>query len=51
MGRFSVLPRNLLQYVAESLEASPLMIATLCSLYERCPTLYEHQQWAKTEGR
>lgn len=44
---FSVLPRNLLRYVAESLEASPLTIASLRTLYARRPTLYEHQQWAK----
>ena len=47
MDRFSVLPRNLLRYVAETLEASPLTIASLRSLYERRPTLYEHQQWAR----
>ena len=47
MDRFSVLPRKLLQYVAEALEASPLTIASLRSLYERRPTLYEHQQWAR----
>jgi len=47
MDRFSVLPRNLLRYVAETLEASPLTIASLRSLYERRPTLYERQQWAK----
>ncbi|MBT2304780.1 DUF4158 domain-containing protein [Variovorax paradoxus] len=48
MDRFFVLPRNLLRYVAETLEASPLTIASLRSLYERRPTLYEHQQWART---
>jgi len=47
MDRFSVLPRNLLRYVAETLEASPLTIASLRSLYGRRPTLYEHQQWAR----
>jgi hypothetical protein len=47
MDRFSVLPRNLLRYVAEALEAPPLTIASLRSLYERRPTLYEHQQWSK----
>ncbi|RST50078.1 DUF4158 domain-containing protein [Variovorax sp. MHTC-1] len=44
MDRFSVRPRNLLRYVAESLEASPLTIASLRTLYARRPTLYEHQQ-------
>jgi hypothetical protein len=33
--RFSVLLRNLLRYVAETLEAAPLSIANLRSLYER----------------
>jgi hypothetical protein len=47
MDRFSVLPRNLLRYVTEVLEAPPLTIASLRSLYERRPRLYEHQQWAK----
>jgi hypothetical protein len=47
MDRFSVLPRNLLRYVAESLEASPLTITSLRSLCERRPTLYENQQWAR----
>jgi len=47
MDRFSVLPRNLLRYVTETLEAAPLTIASLRSLYERRPTLYEHQQWAR----
>jgi class 3 adenylate cyclase len=47
MDRFSALPRNLLRYVAEALEAPPLTIASLRSLYERRPTLYEHQQWAR----
>ncbi|MDM0109851.1 Tn3 family transposase [Variovorax sp. J22R24] len=47
MDRFSVLPRNLLRYVADTLEAAPLTIASLRSLYERRPTLYEHQQWAR----
>ncbi|CAN7752460.1 Tn3 family transposase [Variovorax sp. LjRoot84] len=47
MDRFSVLPRNLLRYVSETLQAPLLTIASLRSLYERRPTLYEHQQWAK----
>jgi hypothetical protein len=47
MDRFSLLPRNLLRYVADALEAPPLTIASLRSLYERRPTLYEHQQWAR----
>jgi hypothetical protein len=33
--------------VSETLEASPLTIASLRSLYQRRPTLYEHQQWAR----
>lgn len=47
MDRFSVLPRNLLRYVAEMLEATTLTIASLRSLYERRPTLYKHQQWVR----
>jgi hypothetical protein len=47
MDRFAVLPRNLLRYVAETLQAPPLTIGSLRSLYERRPTLYEHQQWAR----
>ena len=47
MDRFAVLPRNLLRYVTETLQASPLTIASLRSLYARRPTLYEHQQWAR----
>lgn len=47
MDRFAVLPRNLLRYVAETLQAPPLTIASLRSLYECRPTLYEHQQWAR----
>jgi TnpA family transposase len=47
MDRFSVLPRNLLRYLTEVLQAPALTIASLRSLYERRPTLYEHQQWAR----
>ena len=42
-----MLPRNLLRYVAETLQASSQTIASLRSLYARRPTLYEHQQWAR----
>jgi len=47
MDRSAVLPRNQLRYVAEVLQAPTLTIASLRSLYERRPTLYEHQQWAR----
>lgn len=47
MDRFAMVPRNLLRYVSEALQAPPLTIASLRSLYERRPTLYEHQQWAR----
>lgn len=47
MDRFAVLPRNLRRNVAEALHAPPLTIASLRSLHERRPTLYEHQQWAR----
>ncbi|RZL95291.1 MAG: hypothetical protein EOP82_03030 [Variovorax sp.] len=47
MDRFSVLPRNLLRYVAETREASSLTIASLRGLYECRPTLYEHLHWVR----
>ena len=47
MKRLSVLPRNLLRYVCETLQAPPLTIASLRSLYERRQTLYEHQLWGQ----
>ena len=47
MSHSAVIPRNLLKYVAMALNASPLSIASLRSLYERVPTLYEHQAWAR----
>ena len=47
MSRFAVIPRNLLKYVTQALNALPLSIASLRSLYERLPTLYDHQGWAK----
>ena len=45
--RFAIIPRSLLRKVCESLGASPVSIASLRSLYERRPTLYEHQRWAR----
>lgn len=48
MDRSSVLPRNLLRHVCETLHAPLLKIASLRTLYERRPTLYEHQLWART---
>ena len=47
MSQPAVVPRNLLKYVTVALKASPLSIASLRSLYERAPTLYEHQNRAK----
>lgn len=47
LDRFAVVPRNLLQYVCEAFSAPLLSIASLKSLYQRRPTLYEHQQWVK----
>lgn len=38
-----MVPRNLLRYVAETLQNPALIIASL-RMYERRPTLYEHQQ-------
>ncbi len=48
MERGSVIPRNLLRYVADSLQSPAVSIASLRSLYERRQTQYEHQAWAKT---
>lgn len=47
MSQTAVIPRNLLKYVTVALNAPPLTIATLRSLYDRLPTLYDHQGWAK----
>jgi TnpA family transposase len=47
MDRFSVLPRNVLRYVCETLQAPSVTIASLRTLYARRQTLYEHQLWAK----
>ena len=47
MDRFAAVPRNLLQYVCEAFSAPLLSIASLKTLYQRRPTLYERQQWVK----
>jgi len=47
LDRFAAVPRNLLQYVCEAFSAPLLSIASLRTLYQRRPTLYEHQQWVK----
>jgi hypothetical protein len=47
LDRFAAVPRNLLQYVCEAFSAPLLSIASLKTLYQRRPTLYEHQQWVK----
>ena len=47
MDRASVIPRNLLRYVADTLQAPSVSIASLRTLYDRRQTLYEHQSWAK----
>ena len=47
MSQSAVIPRNLLKYVTVALNAPPLSIASLRSLYERAPTLYDHQGWAR----
>jgi len=47
LDRVAAVPRNLLQYLCEAFSAPLLSIATLKTLYQRRPTLYEHQQWVK----
>lgn len=47
LDRVAVVPRNLLRTVSDALGAPKLTIASLRSLYQRRPTLYEHQRWAK----
>lgn len=47
LDRFSVIPRSLLRYVGTSLGMSAPTIATMRVIYQRRPTLYEHQAWAK----
>jgi hypothetical protein len=47
LDRVSVVPKILLHTVSKALGVSTLTIASLRSLYQRRPTLYEHQRWAK----
>ncbi|QNK67157.1 Tn3 family transposase [Variovorax sp. PAMC26660] len=47
LDRFAALPRNLLAYVSQKLATPALSIASLRSLYQRRPTLYEHQLWTR----
>jgi TnpA family transposase len=46
LDRFAAVPRNLLHHVCEAFGSPLLSIASLRTLYQRRPTLYEHQQWA-----
>jgi hypothetical protein len=46
LDRFAAVPRNLLRHVCEAFGSPLLSIASLRTLYQRRPTLYEHQQWA-----
>ena len=47
LDRVAVVPKNLLRTVSNALGAPMLTIASLRSLYQRRPTLYEHQRWVK----
>ena len=47
LNRFSSIPRALLRYVGSALEVSAPTIASLRAIYQRRPTLYEHQLWVK----
>ncbi len=44
---FTVIPRNLLRYVAGTLGVAAPSIASLRSIYGRKQTLFAHQRWAK----
>jgi hypothetical protein len=47
LDRFAAVPRNLLRYLCDAFCVPSLSIASLKTLYQRRPTLYEHQQWVK----
>ena len=51
MSQSAVIPRNLLKYVAVALNAPPLSIASLRSLYECAPTLYDHRAHRTDSGQ
>nr|WP_311530198.1 Tn3 family transposase [uncultured Ralstonia sp.] len=46
LDQLSTLPRQLLRYIGEKLGVSTPTIASLRTIYQRYPTLYEHQVWA-----
>lgn len=47
LDRVSTLPRALLHHVGEAIGGRAPTIASLRSIYQRRPTHYEHQLWAK----
>ena len=47
LDRFAVVPRALLRSVCAALGTPGVTIASLRSIYQRRPTLYEHQQWVR----
>ncbi|MBB0179440.1 MULTISPECIES: Tn3 family transposase [Ralstonia] len=46
LDQLNTLPRQLLRYVGEKLGVETPTIASLRTIYQRYPTLYEHQVWA-----
>lgn len=46
LDQLNTLPRQLLRYVGEKLGLPTPTIASLRTIYQRYPTLYEHQVWA-----
>lgn len=46
LDQLNTLPRHLLRYIGEKLGVETPTIASLRTIYQRYPTLYEHQVWA-----
>lgn len=46
LDQLNTLPRQLLRYIGEKLAVETPTIASLRTIYQRYPTLYEHQVWA-----
>ncbi|MCK4140392.1 Tn3 family transposase [Ralstonia pseudosolanacearum] len=46
LDQLNTLPRQLLRYIGEKLGVETPTIASLRTIYQRYPTLYEHQVWA-----
>ncbi|GCB06510.1 Tn3 family transposase [Ralstonia sp. SET104] len=46
LDQLNTLPRQLLRYIGDKLGVETPTIASLRTIYQRYPTLYEHQVWA-----